>query len=783
MVPATLDRIKCPNNDVLHKLLDPSATGTEPSSEVVAHVGECNDCREKLEKLAVGQNPYFPAAVLHADQVEPPRDSAYWNALGKAEKALTVAHSEDASPVDLSDLKLDFLSATSTPGRLGKLGSFDIKRVIGRGGMGVVLQGFDASLHRDVAIKVLDPQLAGNDTARQRFCREARAAAAVAHDNLVGVYQVNEDANSGLPYLVMQLVVGESLEQRLRRVGKLSVLEAVRIGMQSAAGLAGAHATGLIHRDIKPGNILIESGTEKAKLTDFGLARAAEDMKLTRTGFVAGTPLYMAPEQARGDDIDARADLFSLGSVLYESLAGKPPFEGRTPLAVLKRVEGEAHVPLRELNPDVPEWLEDSIDRLLAKDPIDRFQTAAELAEYFAFKFTLLKGSSPAVEATECATAKGSSRSLLRGKGGKKFCGRTAGMLLSVFGVGFLIGVGAMALFAPPMMMTTVERIVNVPGETITVAGPPGKVDVGPEPLALLESMSGAVMAVSLSPDGTTTAVGAENGTIYLWSSSSKKIELELHQDKDGKLSAHSGPVWSVNFDAEGKRLISVGDEGHVKSWDVKTGKLLSDLALGFSIRTATINPSGNYVAVGDREGKVRVMDLQSENPVLEYEQGSTVNAIAFHPDGLMLASAGTDGNVIVWNVAGKQKRFVRQAHNSPIYSIAFSPDGDQFATAGWDQTVQRWNINGGTRIGKPLPHEDGVWAVTYSPCGKIIATAGQDGKTRIWSAELDEPKLLKAYSRHKGPIHALSFGVGGKVLLTGGRDGNVRLWDSQCGN
>ena len=127
--------------------------------------------------------------------------------------------------------------------------------------------------------------------------------------------------------------------------------------MQAAAGLAAAHAGGLIHRDIKPGNILLESPVDRVKLTDFGLARAAEDVKLTRTGFVAGSPLYMAPEQARGDEVDARADLFSLGSVLYEAATGTPPFDGKTPLAVLRRVADETPAPLSSVNPDVPEWL------------------------------------------------------------------------------------------------------------------------------------------------------------------------------------------------------------------------------------------------------------------------------------------------------------------------------------------------------------------------------------------------------------------------------------------
>jgi len=280
------------------------------------------------------------------------------------------------------EISLDFLQPTSKPGSLGKLGHNEVLEILGRGAFGIVVRAFDEKLERVVAIKVLAPHLAATSPARKRFLREARASACVRHENVVQIYAVEEEP---LPYLVMEFIPGQTLQQRLDKVGPLEAPEVLRIGEQIARGLAAAHAQGLIHRDIKPGNILLEDGVvPKVKITDFGLARAADDASLTQSGVIAGTPLYMAPEQARGDTLDPRADLFSLGSVLYTLVSGRPPFRAATPLAVLKRVVDDTPRPIREIVPDVPAWLCDLIAGLHAKDPAQRFQTAAEVADLFS---------------------------------------------------------------------------------------------------------------------------------------------------------------------------------------------------------------------------------------------------------------------------------------------------------------------------------------------------------------------------------------------------------------
>jgi eukaryotic-like serine/threonine-protein kinase len=754
MATNTITIADCPPNADLNRLLRGRLTEAR-SSALAEHVGACSNCQKRLELLAGGGDD-LPAKLREAESDQPPSESAYWHALSAVEqevRATTLAlhthqsSADDTLPTD--DRTLDFLLPSNEPGKLGRLGPFEIIREVGRGGMGVVLHAYDPCLQRDVAIKVIDPKLANNEVARQRFCREARAAAAVTHDNLVAVHQVDEDEESGLPYLVMQLVHGESLEQRLKRVGSLGVSEVARIGMQAAAGLAAAHAGGLIHRDIKPGNILLEAPSDRVKLTDFGLARAAEDVKLTRTGFVAGSPLYMAPEQARGEEVDHRADLFSLGSVLYEATAGAPPFDGKTPLAVLRRVADETPPLLNTLNSEVPYWLSEIVDRLLAKNPADRYQTAAEVAESFAVELARTHAVSPLdVPADVCSSP---SRSSTRNR--RPICWKSVAFGVLPWVGGIILGGLLTGLVVQPRV---VERYVDAP-----VSSP------GPEPKRILQGDSGSVWAVAFIPKTDDVVLGYEDGSLKIWNVEQARIVRSLDR--------MNGTVWTADVSADGKYLYIASDDAAVTGWNLNNYKQEYPLPHPTSTKAVVFSPDGRKLATGDRNSAVRVWDLIAQIPTELSGHRGTVHALAYSPDGTRLASSGSDGTVKIWNLDDLDIPPLTLAeHKGAVYSVTFSPDGKKLATAGWDGTVRLWDAQKGAQDEIFKVQQGDAWSVSFGNGGKWLAFTVQD---TVRVLELETRKEIFQYHGSRA-FHTVRFAPDGTTLAAGGRDGALRVWE-----
>lgn len=272
----------------------------------------------------------------------------------------------------------EFLDAPSQEGDLGMLGSYRILGELGRGGMGYVFRAIDTVLERPVALKVMNKRVASTPNSRDRFLQEARAMAAVHHDNVVVIFEVG--THQGTPFMAMEMLRGGTLEAINAKVKKQDYEQVIEYARQIARGLGAAHAKGIVHRDIKPANIWVEEGTGRIKILDFGLALATSpDADASGVGSVCGTPGYLTPEQARSDPLDDRSDLYSLGVVLYEMCAGRLPMsQAAIPQQLVALLTG-APTPLRELNPEIPQPLADLIDQLLAKEPVDRPANALAL--------------------------------------------------------------------------------------------------------------------------------------------------------------------------------------------------------------------------------------------------------------------------------------------------------------------------------------------------------------------------------------------------------------------
>jgi hypothetical protein len=383
----------CPDPATLSRLMLGQIAGPE-GEQLARHLEACDRCAAALRTLQI-DDTLIEAARSRRGQEAGPEGSAIRDLIerlarlrpqaalpaGDATEALTSTEQTPTPRGAAGPETFGFLSPPQGPGELGRLGDYRVLKLLGQGGMGFVFQAEDMHLQRQVALKVMKPEAANRAGARERFLREARAAAALEHDHIVTIYRVGEER--GVPYLAMQWLKGMSLEERLQRPGALSISQVLRLGQQIARGLHAAHERGLVHRDVKPANLWIEpEHGGRIRILDFGLARTvADEVHLTQSGMIIGTPLYMAPEQARGGKVDARSDLFSLGIVLYRMCTGRLPFRGDSTMAILSALALDTPQALRQLNATVPPELDELVIQLLAKDPAARPVSARAVAE------------------------------------------------------------------------------------------------------------------------------------------------------------------------------------------------------------------------------------------------------------------------------------------------------------------------------------------------------------------------------------------------------------------
>jgi WD40 repeat protein len=794
----------CPDRQQLQRLLAGPDTAVDELAALAEHLEHCARCADTVHGLQGADT--FVQLVRAARAGRPREEEDVVEQLVKRITLLgyTPSPPATASPglvADRGEEVAGQLAPPQGPDEIGRLGPYRVLRLLGSGGMGVVFEAEDTRLRRRVALKVLKPPLAAGAEARGRFEAEALAMAAVEHDHVVPIYQVGEE--NGVAFLAMPLLKGESLESRLRREGKLAPAEAVRVGREVALGLSAAHARDLIHRDVKPANIWLEARDDapsgRVKLLDFGLARAAAaDARQTQPGTVIGTPAYMAPEQAADGPVDARADLFSLGCVLYRITTGRDPFAGPNPLAVLRAVESEHPPRPDQVDPAVPAPLARLIQRLLAKAPADRPPSALAAVEAL---------DALAAGAMKAAARPADTAPTIRMPAPSRKSGRRLRLQLAAGAAAALVLVAAGVLVPrlwPPKAPETGNKPADADKKDLPRLGIGGVVtDAPPLPGAkgwtiVTVAPRGRTCAVAFRPGTNEVATVSEDDVIRLWDAATGRLVRAIvprlpKQSALWRLPViRSKPIRgsTLAWKADGVTLGCGLPTGEVYLIDAKTGRVTPfETTLGV-IASMAWSRDGNLLAVGIDGGKrtqVKVLDVHTKRQVALMPDAE-VDALAFSPDGELLAACGNGSHI--WDIntekslpaAGKlAHRVIRTG------ALAWARDGKALALGGWLCELKPGGKPRDLAVGDVRELEKTpVLAGHWKDEGKtLVLYAGETIKTYdVAKGKKTHEVPLKrspSYSWDVGEFDAAAFSGDGKILA--GRVWTTfSLWNSASG-
>lgn len=826
----------CPGAELLRSYLL-GATSEDQAVSLEKHLESCTRCQGSLQTvqaedgLVLGlraqrnkprfSNPLLEKLRLDLRQLRPPvradpPSATMASAISLSVTPAPAASNSEALPTSLEN-PYPFLSAPQTADELGRLGGYRVLKVLGAGGMGLVFDAEEVSLRRRVALKVMRPTLAADAHARQRFLREAQATAALVHDHIVAIHFVGEQ--NGVPFLAMPLLMGEMLEERVKRLGKLPLAEVLRIGKETALGLAAAHTRNIIHRDIKPGNLWLEAPSGRVKILDFGLAwMERPENEQTNPGTILGTPGYMAPEQVDGE-VDARADLFSLGCVLYRLSTGELPFKGQSALQRLRSLLNDTPVPPQQLAPDMPTPVATFLMRLLARKREDRPVSAAVVAKVL----DALQGQVPATPAPVAVP-------------------RPA------------VAVPAALPVATAVSATPGALPVAVP------AAPPGD-----QPTVLLPRPVNRHRRLAVLAAGAALLLMGLSVAVFSWLGGRKPVEGGNPEQQAAKVPRRQKrpPVLPRDLPPSSPLLLAEASVSRptpikgLKSWNIESGRAApfeinegvqflddgtlllrtnySQNRLCWDLSTSRLVPApcdGAYSALTpDRQTCVRVAgndaqlwDAGKPRQRVTLTHTAAVNGAAFSPDGRVLAT-GADG-LYFWDVKKGDRLGICPSNGGSVGSrLCWSPDGTTLATHLTPTLPQLLHFVdfASFKAKASLTLEHNIYQLTWSPDGTLLAAICQGNRLVLispsegravyvsepneaaqtvspaWSSDskqlvfaglakevvlwdVKDQRAIWKFRGHAKDATTVAISPDGETVVSASQDASARFWDPQTG-
>jgi WD40 repeat protein/serine/threonine protein kinase len=766
----------CPEEIALAGYVDGTATGAR-HAEIDEHIDTCESCRVAIGVLVAMRR----AARSRLNEGDAPADPT--NA-GSAATVLTreaVATTLDPAAIHGPP------SAATTSGPFQPVppGAWDLGPEIASGGMGLVRRAHDTRLDREVAVKEL---LADTPERAARFEREVLITARLQHPSIVTIHAAGRLAD-GRPFYAMKLVDGQPLEEVVKRTANLADrLALVPRVLTVVEALAYAHGKRVIHRDLKPSNVLVGQFGETVVI-DWGLAKdlaaaaakgangGAGDAGLlsappqtpsssteTVAGAVLGTPSYMAPEQADGKSVSERADVYSLGAMLYHVLAGAPPYQAKSSAEVIAAVRAGPPSPLEVRAPQAPAELCAIVRRAMARDPVERYPTAREMADDLrAFLNGQLVGSHRYTTWQRVRRWAGRHRVLLTTITGALIAGATVAAISIHRVVAAEHAKAAEAdLLAKQQATDHASYLASLQGQAF-------------QSLAAGEPMKAAALLVPVFNEKPN-----DPGVRFMVARAVATIDPLLHT-----LTGHSGPVRYATFSPDGTRIVTTSDDGTAREWDATTGELLFTLT-GHTkvVWQAAFSPDGARIATAGGDRTLRLWDAHTGAPlaVVDDPAGQPVNAVAFSPDGKSLVTGGRAGAATLWDAGTAQvtTRARLLGHTDSVWTVAFSPDGATVATGSEDGTIKVWDARTGQLQRSIGGNQSGVWALGFSPDGTTLVSAGEDKVVRIFDTRTFE--LRRSLGGFVDSIDAAFYCGGSQLLVVAGWDGLVTLWDPNTG-